>query len=113
MACGNCATLRRKMMRAGLSGIDYVRPSLIAFTERPERRGVGMTVHFMCPACGGASIAVPAVCAQEAEVSCGSCGKVLGTWGEFKQRARHLIYSRMSRNEPVISLDPLPTLPTN
>ncbi len=26
-----------------------------------------MTVHFMCPACGGASIAVPAVCGQEAE----------------------------------------------
>ena len=46
-----------------------------------------MTVQFMCPACGGASIAVPALCAQEAEITCGSCGNVLGTWGEFKERA--------------------------
>jgi len=66
-----------------------------------------MTVHFMCPACGGASIAVPASCAQEAEITCGSCGKVLGTWGEFKERARQLISSGVSRNEGVISLDPL------
>jgi len=70
-----------------------------------------MTVHFMCPVCGGASIAVPAVCAQEAEIACGSCGKVLGTWGEFKERARVLIHARNSNNEGdsrVISLDPLP-----
>src|SRR6266700_2990276 len=69
-----------------------------------RRRGVGMTVHFMCPACGGASRAVPAVCGQEAEITCGSCGNVLGTWGEFKERARILICSRGSGDE--ISLDP-------
>ena len=69
-----------------------------------------MTVHFMCPACGGASIVVPAVCVREAEIACGSCGKVLGTWGEFKERARMLIRSRLSAdggNSKVLSLDPL------
>jgi hypothetical protein len=70
-----------------------------------------MTMHFMCPACGGASIRVPAVWAQEAEITCGSCGNVLGTWGEFKERARMLIRSRVSAGEPaskIISVDPLP-----
>src|SRR6266702_8187773 len=102
MACGNCATLHCKMSKmtsAAVSAIDQVRASRLSFGERPEGRGIGMTVHFMCPACEGASIAVPAVCAQEAEITCGSCGKVLGTWGEFKERARTLICSRISGDE--------------
>src|SRR6266571_1189023 len=116
MTCGNCATLHRKMIRAGLTGIDYVRRSLIDFTERPERRGVGMTVHFMCPACGGASIAVPAACAQETEIACGSCGNALGTWREFKERARILICCQVSGDEgnaKIVSLDPLAMLSKN
>src|SRR6266700_8033283 len=55
------------MTQKEIAAIDYVRSSLLSYRERPEGRGVGMTVHFMCPACGGASIAVPAVCGQEAE----------------------------------------------
>src|SRR6266516_757055 len=111
MACGDSATVQRKTTRRIVSVIDWVRPSLLAYRERQERRGVGMTVHFMCPACGGASIVVPAVCVREAEIACGSCGKVLGTWGEFKERARTLIRSRVSADEggsKIINLDPLP-----
>src|SRR6266566_6597071 len=99
MAGGDSATVQRKTTRRIVSVIDWVRPSLLAYRERQERRGVGMTVHFMCPACGGASIVVPAVCVREAEIACGSCGKVLGTWGEFKERARMLIRSRISADE--------------
>ena len=93
------------------SVVDWVRPSLLAFREEDEARPVAMTVQFMCPACGGASIAVPATCAEEAEIACGSCGNVLGTWGEFKERARSLIRSRGAGDEggsKVVSLDPLP-----
>jgi hypothetical protein len=68
-----------------------------------------MSVRFMCPECGGASIAVPAGCAQEAEITCGSCGNVLGTWGEFKERARILLWSQGSGDEKIVSVDPLPT----
>jgi len=88
-----------------------IRRCRIFFEERPERRGVGMTVHFIHPACGAASIAVLAGCVQDAEITGGSCGNVLGTWREFKERARILICSQVSGDEggsKVISLVPLP-----
>ena len=68
-------------------------------------------MHFMCSGCGGASIAAPDGCMDEAKVICGSCGDLLGTWRELKERARKIIYSQLTAGESasgVASLDPLP-----
>lgn len=70
-----------------------------------------MTAQFMCPVCGGASIAGPQACVDQAEIKCGSCGNLLGTWGEFRARAKILICAQVSGDEggsKTISLDPLP-----
>jgi hypothetical protein len=76
------------------SKIDGARPCLLATIRRRNK-----PMQFMCPTCGGPSIAVPASCAQEAEIACGSCGSVLGTWGSFKERARMLICAQVSDDE--------------
>ncbi len=45
-----------------------------------------MTVQFMCPACGGASIAVPATCAEEAEIASGAV-EMFSALGESSKSA--------------------------
>ena len=56
-----------------------------------------MAMHFMCPHVEASMRVPPRV--GEAEITSGSCGNVLGTWGEFKERARMLIHSRVSAGE--------------
>jgi hypothetical protein len=70
-----------------------------------------MTVQFTCPICGGASIAGPEACVDQAEIACGNCGNVLGTWGEFRERVRSVICSQVAGDKngsKMVSLDPLP-----
>src|SRR6266542_6230376 len=51
----------------------------------------------MCPVCGSASISQSEGCADQATITCGKCGNLLGTWEEFKERAR--LWSPLSGEE--------------
>jgi hypothetical protein len=47
--------------------------------------------QFSCLMCGSVSIRAPQQIADEATILCGGCGHPLGTWAEFKERAKRAI----------------------
>ncbi len=67
--------------------------------------------QFSCSVCGSASIRAPLVIADDAKIVCGGCGHPIGTWAEFKERAKRTILAQGSGLQNVGSVataDPLP-----
>ncbi|EIM28562.1 hypothetical protein MicloDRAFT_00027000 [Microvirga lotononidis] len=59
-----------------------------------------MTAHyqpdrFACKSCGAASITLPDVIHDGAELFCAGCSLSLGTWSHFKERIRQVVLSEI------------------
>ena len=98
------------MTRGIVSVVDWVRPPLLAFREEDEARRGNDSAVYVSRMRRGLYRGASDMRGRSGD-RVGSCGNVLGTWGEFKERARSLIRSRGAGDEggsKVVSLDPLP-----
>ncbi len=53
--------------------------------------GFALLSSFACDTCGSPAIMLPDAPEDTSAIRCSGCGSRLGTWGEFKARARQLI----------------------
>lgn len=67
--------------------------------------------QFAACECGSPSIIIPADIADDAPVSCGGCGRVIGSWLGYKSFVSRSINleSHGFPNTPLICVDPIMT----
>ncbi len=53
--------------------------------------GFALLSSFACDTCGSPAIMLPDAPEDASMIRCSGCGSRLGSWGEFKARARQLI----------------------
>lgn len=68
--------------------------------------------QFTACECGSPSIAIPPDIADDAPVSCGGCGRVIGSWLGYKSFVSRSISleAHVFPNTPLICVDPITAL---